>query len=143
MTDIPNRRQQDLQLDEFLKAQTEALGKHVEDYHPFGREEVARMVKQQKMNTESIGALTGDMEKQSTDIAIIRTAMEGVPEHNANGVVIGHVGGMRNDIADLTHLANGGGGFAVKRRDKWHVALTVLGASLITASGFVVSAWIG
>ncbi len=143
MTDIPNRRRQDAKLDEILKAQSDSLTNHVNEYHVASKEEIIRRIGIQDELVESMKQGTADVAKLTKDTAVIRLAMEGVPEHNANGVVIGHIGGMRNDIADLTHLANGGGGFAVKRRDKWHVALTVLGASLITASGFVVSAWIG
>ncbi len=142
MTDIPNRRQQDLRLDEFLRVQTEALGKHVKDYHPFGREEVARMVQQQKTNTDAIGVLTGGMEQRSEDISVIRLAMEGVPEQDANGVVIGHIGGMRNDIAEFAYLANGGGGVSVRRGDKWQAFWIGISGTVIAALGFIIAAWI-
>ncbi len=56
------------------------------------------------------------------DIARIKIVLEGVPDYNANNEIIGYIGGMRNDLTELKHQGNGGGGFSLRRRDKLQIA---------------------
>ena len=138
MTD-PNRRSSDPRIDEILENQKT----HVADFHAIDKDEIMRRVKVQD-------TLVADMALGREDIGRILTVIEGTPEINAHGETIGYSGGMRETIGairisvtELNHRGNGGGGFSIRRKDKWQSFWIGVTASIITAAGFVLAAWIG
>jgi len=81
-----------------------------------------------------------DMEDGKADISRILQVVEGIPDYNANGDIIGYIGGMRNDIADLKHQGNGGGGFSMRARDK--AQLTAFFTGIVVVLNYVKEFWL-
>ena len=98
--------------DQKLAAILDALTAHTVEYHSDITPKRARELVQ-----EHEYMLIG-MRDGRRDIARILEVVEGVPDVNAHGTIIGYIGGMRNDIAELKHIANGGGGFSITAKDK-------------------------
>jgi hypothetical protein len=129
VTDEPlDRRRQDSKLDAILEAQIA----HVDEYHAFNKKELLLMVKQHEDNVASVAILTKGMDEGSKDISRLLVVVEGVPDYNANGQIIGYIGGMRNDISELKFQGNGGGGFSLRAKDKAQLTAFFTGIVLIT-----------
>ena len=117
-----DRRNGDHNLAEILAAMTA----HTVEYHADITPKRARELVQ-----EHEYVLLG-VRENGKNISRILEVVEGTPDVNALGVTIGYVGGMRNDIADLKHKANGGGGFSITARDKAQIVawVTIVGTAV-------------
>jgi hypothetical protein len=117
--------------DEKLAAILDAINAHTVEYHSIvSPDRIGELVKEHEY------MLVG-MREGRRDISRILEVVEGVPDVNAHGETIGYIGGMRNDIAELRHMSNGGGGFSITAKDKAQLVawITIVG----TAIGAIIS----
>ena len=102
------RHNSDPRIDELLDHQRT----HLEDFHSNMKAgEGAALITEHKIMFEGFAPMQKDISR------ILRT-VEGIPDYNARGEVIGSIGGMRKDISELREQANGGGGFPIRVKDK-------------------------
>jgi len=110
------------------------IKEHVaEDHSGLSRAEVKKMVLEaERMKEQHI---------ENTEVlSHVLIAVQGVPDHDFQGRVIGYHGGIQNDVRELKNRANGGGGFSVTTSSKLMTALITTG---MIASAQIIVALIG
>jgi hypothetical protein len=99
------------------EAITNAIDLHMKDDH-------------YEISKEEVGILLTSFEKIKDEhltnrelLSHIAIAVQGVPEKDFQGHVIGYSGGIQNDVRWLKKRGNGGKGFSVRTRDKLAIGL--------------------
>ncbi len=99
-----------------------AIDEHVEDRHyDISKEEVGGLI-------NTLQTLEQDRSADHGLLLQMSSAIQGEPDKDLGGHIIGYQGGMQNDIRELKHLANGGGpGGRVRTSSKLGTALITTG----------------
>lgn len=135
---LPNRRQSDAQIESLrqeieVRVESGIAAHFTNDHYNISREKVTQLIESSEQRERE------HMESKEL-LSHISIAVQGVPEKDFQGNLVGYSGGIQSDIAELKDRANGGGGFSTRGRDK---LVTAALTTFMVVGGQVIIAIIG